>query len=219
MPKFPKRAILVGAYCNTPLRNSPYTIYLCHRRGEYRQMLKIFTKISDKIANPLLKQFMQDQNLRDLFTKREFRITEDFFQRELISGGDDDDIRELEVRFHDGYGEITGKVRKKPLPFDIPFSARLSVQRVDFTPEGKELVLKVDEVKPFSLNWVTARIVGRVPFLTWQEGSIICDLARIPKLAPLFSASVKGIHPLNFVTLRDVTFQPGALVGRVKVVL
>ena len=178
-------------------------------------MMKIF----DKIPNPLLRQFMQDQNLRDLFTKREFRITEEFFQRELVAGGEDDEIRELEVKFHDGYGEITGKVRKKPLPFDITFSARLSVQRVDFTPEGKYLLLKADEVKPFSLDWVTAKIVGRVPFLSWRDGSITCDLARIPKLAPLFGAQVKGIRPLDFVTLRDVTFQPGALVGRVKIVL
>ncbi len=178
-------------------------------------MLKIFNKIS----NPLLRQFMEEQNLRELFTKREFRITEELFQRELVSTGEEDDIRELEIRFHDGYGEITGKVRKRPLPFDISFSARLTLQRVDFTPEGRYLVLKADEVKPFSLDWVTARIVGRVPFLTWQAGSIICDLARIPKLAPLFGASVKGVHPLDFVTLRDVTFQTGALVGRVKIVL
>ncbi len=182
-------------------------------------MMNIFQKVSDKITNPLLKQFMKDQNLRDLFTKREFRITQELFQRELMAPGEEDDIRELEIRFYEGYGEITGKVRKRPLPFDISFSARLTVQRVDFTPEGKYLVLKADEVKPFSLDWVTARIVGRVPFLSWREGSIICDLARIPKLVPLFGATVKGIHPLNFVTLRDVTFQPGALVGRVKIVL
>jgi hypothetical protein len=178
-------------------------------------MLKIF----DKISNPLLKQFMQDQNLRELFTKREFRISDDFFQREIAPGEEDDDIRELEIRFHDGYGEITGKVRKRPLPFDIAFSARLTVARVEFTPEAKYLVLKAEEVKPFSLNWVTAKIVGRIPFLTWQEGNIICDLARVPKLAPLFRASVKGINPMDFVTLRDVTFQPGALVGRVKIVI
>jgi hypothetical protein len=187
--------------------------------GEEHRMLNIFHKISDKIANPLLKQFMGDQNLRELFTKREFRITQEFFQRELGAGGEDDDLRELEIRFHDGYGEITGKVRKRPLPFDIPFSARLTVSRVEFTPEGKYLVLKADEVKPFSLDWVTAKVVGRVPFLAWQEGSVICDLARIPKLAPLFRASVKGIHPMDYVTLRDVTFQQGALVGRVKIVI
>ncbi len=178
-------------------------------------MLKIFNKLS----NPILKQFMQDQNLRDLFMKREFRITEEFFQRELAAGGEDDDIRELEVRFHEGYGEITGKVRKKPLPFDIPFSARLSVQRVEFTPEGKYLVLKADQVKPFSLDWVTARIVGRAPFLSWHEGSITCDLTRVPKLAPLFKRELKGIRPLDFVTLREVAFEPGALVGRVKIVI
>ena len=110
-------------------------------------------------------------------------------------------------------------MRKKPLPFDISFSARLTIQRVDFTPEGKYLVLKADEVKPFSLDWVTAKIVRRVPFLSWQDGCVICDLARIPKLAPLFSAAVKGIRPLDFVTLRDVTFQPGALVGRIRLVI
>jgi len=178
-------------------------------------MMKIF----DKISNPLLKQFMQDQNVRDLLTKREFRITEEFFQRELVAGDEDDEIRELEVRFYEGYGEITGKVRKRPLPFDIPFSARLSVQRVDFTPEGKFLLLKAEEVKPFSLDWVTAKIVGRVPFLSWRDGIITCDLARIPKLAPMFGAEIKGIRPLDFVTLRDVTFQPGALVGRLKIVI
>jgi len=177
------------------------------------------TRIFDKIANPMLKRFMRDQNLHDLFTKREFRITEEFFQRELVSGGEDDDVQELKFRFYDGYGEITGKVRKKPFPFDIPFSARLSVERVEFTPEEKYLILKADEVKPISVGWVTAKIVERIPFLTWRDGGIICDLIKIPKLAPLFAATVKGVSPLDFVTLRDVTFQPGALVGRVKIVI
>lgn len=80
-------------------------------------------------------------------------------------------------------------------------------------------MLKADEVKPFSLDWVTAKIVGRVPFLSWRNGVITCDLERIPKLAQLFAKEVKGSRPLDFVTLRDVTFQPGALVGRVKIVL
>jgi len=60
--------------------------------------------IFDKIPNPLFRQFLQDQNLRDLFTKREFRITEEFFQQELAVGGEEDDIRDIVVRFHDGYG-------------------------------------------------------------------------------------------------------------------
>jgi hypothetical protein len=176
-------------------------------------------KLFDRLTNPLLKQFMQDQNLRELVTKREFRISEEFFRRELVGSGGDEDIREIDVRFYDGYGEITGKVRKKPLPFDIPFSARLSVYRVEFTPEGKSLLLKADEVKPISLDWVTAKIIRKVPFLSWQDGIIRCDLARVPKLAPVFGAEVKGIRPLDFVTIRDVTFQQGALVGRIKLVI
>lgn len=178
-------------------------------------MMKVF----EKLQNPLLRQFMQDQNLRELLTKREFRISEEMFRQELAAGGDDDDIKELDVRFHDGFGEISGKVCKKPLPFEIPFSARLTVERVDFTPEGKFLLLKADEVKPFSLDWATAKIIGRVPFLSWRDGIITCDLERVPKLAPLFAREVKGIKPLDFVTLRDVTFQEGALVGRVKLVI
>ena len=81
------------------------------------------------------------------------------------------------------------------------------------------MVLKADQVKPFSLDWVTARIVGRAPFLSWHEGSITCDLTRVPKLAPLFKRELKGIRPLDFVTLREVAFEPGALVGRVKIVI
>lgn len=177
-------------------------------------MLNIF----DKLQHPLLRQFMQDQNLMDLVAKREFRISEESFRRGLVTGGDDE-IKELDVRFMDGYGEISGKVCKRPLPFDIPFSARLTIERVEFTPEGKHLVLRAEEVKPLSLDWVTAKIIGRVPFLSWQEGSIICDLARVPKLAPIFGTEIKGIRPLDFITLRDVTFQPGAIVGRIKLVI
>ena len=66
---------------------------------------------------------------------------------------------------------------------------------------------------------MTAKIVRRARFLSWRDGGITCDLARIPKLAPLFGVELKGIRPVDFVTLRDVTFQPGALVGRVKIVI
>ena len=101
----------------------------------------------------------------------------------------------------------------------LEFPVTVNCAKIDFTPEGKYLLLKADEVKPFSLDWVTARIVGKVPFLSWKEGIIACDLERVPKLAPLFAASVKGVRPFDFLTLRDVSFQQGALVGRVKIVI
>lgn len=175
--------------------------------------------IFDMLQNPALIELMKDQRLRDLVTRREFRISEEYLHREFISGAMDDEVQELSLRFYDGYGEIAAKVKKRLIPCAIPFSARFSVRSVVFGSYEKKVHLAVEEVKPLDFDWVTKRVVERVPFLSFEEGRVVCDLEKVPRLADLLAKRVKGVKVSDFVTLKELSFRQGEVFGRVGVVL
>ena len=174
--------------------------------------------IFDKLKNPALAAFMQDQNIRELVSRREFRLTEEYFHREFIAAAADDEIHSPELKFYDGYAELRAKIKKKLLP-EIPFSARFVLHGVEFGTMGKRVHLKVEQVKPLDSDWVTKRVVARVPFLSFSDGILTCDLTLVPKLAYLFSYQLKGINVADFITLKKLTIQQGEMVGRVGMVL
>lgn len=175
--------------------------------------------IFETLAGPRTAAFVKDQNLQDLLAKREFRLTDKYLHEQFISGMDDEEVRELELRFYDGCGEISGKVKKRLLPVTIPFSFRFSLNDLIFTRDERAAYLKVEEVRPLDLDWVTRRVVEKVPFLSWSDGMVVCRLDQVPGLASLMEARVKGMKVVDFVTLRDVRLQEGELIGRVGVAL
>ena len=118
-----------------------------------------------------------------------------------------------------GYGEIAGEVKKRLLPFAIPFTARFTVQKVAFTTWEKQVYLQVEQIKPLDLEWVTARLVGKIPFLSCREGVITCDLARVPRLAEFFSYRLKGMLLADMLTVKELSLREGELVGRLGVCL
>lgn len=170
--------------------------------------------IFDKLRHPALTELIRDQRLREVVLKREFRITEGYCQRELIGRNDDDELQGVVLRFCDGYGEIAGEVKKRLLPFAVPFSVRFSIEKVALTAWEKSLYLKVDQVRPLDLDWVTARVVARVPFLSFREGTIICDLAKVPRLADFFEYRLKGMRLADLLTVKELVLREGELVGR-----
>ena len=175
--------------------------------------------IFDLLKNPALLELIKDQRLKEIVTRREVRVSEDYFHREFVSRALDEEIQELSMRFLDGYGEISGKVKKKLLPFSVPFSARFELQRVDFTPKEKIIYLKIEEVKPLDVEWVTRKIVEKIPFLAYGDGVIACNLTQVPKLADFFGYHVKGIKVCDFLTIKELLFKEGELVGRLGICL
>lgn len=175
--------------------------------------------IFETLAGPRIASFVKDQNLQDLLAKREFRLTDRYLHEQFISGMDDEEVRELELRFYDGCGEVSGKVKKKLLPFAIPFSFRFSLSDLVFTRDERAVYLKIEEVRPLDLDWVTRRVVEKIDCLSWNDGTVVCRLDQVPGLAPLLEARVKGLKVVDFVTLRDVRLQEGEVIGRVGVAL
>jgi len=183
----------------------------------------IFDKVKEKIAgrinDPAFLDLVKEQNLKDLLIRREFRVTESYLQREILDKAIDDEILELNIALFDGYGEISGKMKKRLLPFAIPFSATFTIQGMEFSAARKCVFLKLAQVAPIDLDWLTRKVVERIPFLSCMGDLISCDLTRVPRLAELFAYRVKGISIWDFVTLKELGFKRGEIAGRVGVVL
>lgn len=171
-----------------------------------------------KLKNPALAAFLRDQQLPELFRRREFRLTEAFLRREIFSQATDDEILSLDLAVHDGFAEVRGMVKKRFLPA-IPFSFQVRLAGMEFNALGKRLHLTVDQVKPLDLDWVTRRLVERVPFLAYAEDRIMIDLERIPSLAPSLSYRIRGVRVADYFTLRELSLRPGVVVGRLGLLL
>jgi hypothetical protein len=174
--------------------------------------------IFDKLRTPTVAGLLKEQHLMELVTRREFRCTEEYVRREVTPRLADDEIHCLDIAFRDGYGELTCQVKKRLLPA-IPFSARFMVERVACTPWEKRVYLRLEEVKPLDFDWLTRRMVERLPFLSYADGAVVCDLMRIPRLAELFDYRVRGVRVSDFLTIKDLAVRPGLIVGRLGVVL
>ena len=175
--------------------------------------------IFDRIKNPALAELAKDQNLKDLLMRREFRITREYLQREFLGIALDDEMPELSIALFDGYGEITGKMKKRLLPFAIPFSATFRLQGMEFPSARKCVLLKLEQVGPVDIDWLTRKVVKGIPFLSCSGDLVTCDLTKVPRLSALFGYRVKGISPWDFLTLKELNLREGEIVGRVGVVL
>lgn len=174
--------------------------------------------IFSKLRSPAVAGLLKDQHLLEMAIRREFRCSEEYVRREVVPRLADEDIHGLDIAFRDGFGELTGQVKKRFLPA-IPFSARFIVDRVACTPWEKRVYLRLEEVQPLDLDWLTRRMVERLPFLDYDGGIVVCDLMRIPRLAELFAYRVKGVRVCDFLTIKGLDVRPGEIVGRLGVVL
>lgn len=179
----------------------------------------ILDRLRDSIKNPVLIELVKEQSLKDLLIKREFRLSQSYLQREFLSRSQDDEMLDLGIAIFDGYGEFTGKVKKRLLPFPITFSATFTIQGMEFSSARKVVFMKLEKVGPIDLDWLTKKVVERIPFLSCSGDLISCDLTRVPRLAELFAYRVKGINPWDFIALKKLSLQEGEIVGRVGVVL
>ncbi|HJV64827.1 MAG TPA: hypothetical protein VJ550_03740 [Geomonas sp.] len=175
--------------------------------------------ILDRIKNPSLAELVKEQNLKELLLKREFRITQGYLQREFLSQALDDELVELSIGLFEGYGDIAGKIKKRLVPFPLPFSATFTLQGMEFSSARKTVLLKLEKVGPVDVDWLTRKFVERVPFLSCTGDLIVCDLTKVPRLAELFAYRVKGLNPWDLVTLKELKLKEGEIVGRVGVVL
>ena len=173
----------------------------------------------DKLKTNALLELVKDPRVKDLVTRREFRITEEDLRKEFVSRVADEELQELEVVVGEAFLEISGKMKKKLLPFAIPFSARFSLHSLEFSPRGKTVHLRLEELKPVDLDWLTKRLVEKIPFLSFADGLVTVHLVKIPRLTPVLTCQVKGFKPFDHVVLKDLRFVPGEVVGRVGVML
>jgi hypothetical protein len=174
--------------------------------------------ILDRLKNPALTALIHDQRIKELVTRREFRLTEAYLHQEFISQAADEEIHNPLLKCCDGYAELSCEVKKRFLPA-IPFSARFTIHGVEFSSFGKRIYLRVEQVKPLDLEWVTRRMADKVPFLEYGDGLLVCDLTKVPRLANLFACQVKGIKLADFLSLRELAVRDGEVVGRLGVII
>jgi len=176
--------------------------------------------IFDKMKNPVLLELIRDPRLKELVTKREFRLSQEELRRELENQvGGEESLQELALHVGDGFLELSGRVKKWPLPFAIPFAARFSLHSLEFTPRQKAVYLRLDEMKPFDVDALTKKLVEKVGFLSFADGLVTLHLARVPRLAGLLTCHVNGFRPFDHIVLKELTFTPGEVVGRIGVLL
>ncbi len=179
----------------------------------------ILDKLRDKLKNPALAELVKEQSLKDLLVKREFRLSQAYLQREFLDRARDEEIVEFSLALADGYGEIKGRMKKRMLPFAIPFSATFTIQGLEFSAARKCVFLKLEQVTPIDLDWLTKKVVQRIPFLSCMGELITCDLTRVPRMAELFAYRVKGINPWDFIAMKELSLREGEIVGRVGVII
>jgi hypothetical protein len=176
--------------------------------------------IFDKLKGSALLELARDPRLKELVTKREFRVGQEELQRELLKQmAGEEELQELAVTVGEGHLELTGKVKKRMLPFAIPFTARFSLHSLDFSPHTKAVHLRLDEVKPFEVDALTRKLVEKVPFLAFNNGLVTVHLAKVPRLAGLLTSQVRGFRPFDHIILKELHFHSGEVVGRVGVLL
>lgn len=171
-----------------------------------------------KLKNSTFSAFLQDQHLPGLFRRREFRLTEAFLRRELLTQVADEEIPELDLELHDGYAEVRGVIKKRFMP-QLAFSLRLRVVGVEFNAMAKRLHLAVDDVKPLDVDWITRRLVERVSYLNYAAGRISIDLDRMPRLEIPLAYRIKGVRVADFFTIKEIHLRLGEVVGRLGVTL
>jgi hypothetical protein len=176
--------------------------------------------IFDKLKGSALLELVRDPRLHELVTKREFRVGQEELQHELLKqAAGEEELQELAVTIGEGHLELAGKVKKRMLPFAIPFTARFSLHSLDFSPHTKAVHLRLDEVTPFEIDALTRKLVEKVPFLTFNNGLVTVHLGKVPRLAALLNSQVRGFRPFDHIVLKELHFHPGAVVGRVGVLL
>lgn len=180
---------------------------------------KIKGRIQDRLNDPAFMGLVQEQSLRDLLVRREFRIPQEYLQREFLDKALDDELVEFKLTIAHGYGEVSGRFKKRLVPFAIPFSASFTIQGIEFSAARKCVFLKLGPITPLDVDWLTRKVVERIPSLSMMGEVLVCDLNRVPRLAELFAHRVKGISIWDYLTLKELWLKHGEIGGRVGVVL
>ena len=162
--------------------------------------------IFDRLKNSAVVELIRDPRIRDLVIRREFRMSQEELRKELANRADTE-LRELDVTIEEGFLEVSGRIKKKLLPFPIRFSAQFSIHSFEFSPRSKTVCLKVEQLKPVNFDWLTKRVVEKVPFLSFADGLVTVHLGKIPRLAGLLAYHIRGFRPLDHIVLKDLSFR------------
>jgi hypothetical protein len=176
--------------------------------------------IFDTLKKSPLMEMLQDPRLRELVTRREFTISRDELQREILSQtAGEEGLQDLTVQVGEGFLEISGRVKKRMLPFAIPFSASFSLHSLEFSPRSKTVHLKLEELKPFEIDSLTKKLVEKLPFLTFANGLVTIQLEKVPRLAALLGCQIGSFRPFDHIVLKRLSFMEGEVTGSIGVLL
>ncbi len=175
--------------------------------------------ISDILGNAPLWDFIKDQNLREIITRKEFRVTEEYLNRELVTRVGSDKVKELSLKIYDGHAEVTGKLKQWPMPMSVPFLVRFELLGFEFNRNSRFVRLKVDLARPAGGDFFIGKLAEKIAFLTYEKGIATCDLAKVPLLSGLFGYHLKGTPVIDFVTIKELTLNKGEIVGKLGVSL
>ncbi len=175
--------------------------------------------VASLLGNTALLGFIKDQKIREIISKREFRLSEEYLHRELVNRATHEKVSDLALAIYDGYARITGKVKQWPVTVPVPFMVRFAVHGVHFSPDSKNVFLRVEEVRPHGGDLLLGKLSGRIPFITYEKGIVACDLTQVPQLGELFGYRVKGVKVMDYVTVREIELNEGELVARLGVSL
>jgi hypothetical protein len=173
--------------------------------------------IGDFLGNAPFWGFVKDQNIRELLTKREFRISEQYLHREFVSRAESEKVRDLSLKIYNGYAEITGKLRQRLLSVSVTFLARFAMHGYEFNRNSKKVHLKIYGAKPMSGDLLLGELADNIPFLTCEQGIAVCDLTKVPRLSQVFGYHVKGMPVMDFVTIKELRLNEGEIVGKLGV--
>ena len=176
--------------------------------------------IFDKLKQSHLMEMLKDPRLKDLVTRREFSVSQEELQREIVTqAAGEEELQDLSVQVGEGYLEISGRVKKRMLPFAIPFSARFSLHSLEFSPRSKTVHLKLEELKPFEVDSLTRKLVEKLPFLSFADGLVTIHLARVPRLEGLLGSKIGNFRPFDHIVLKKLCFRNGEVAGSIGVLL
>jgi hypothetical protein len=176
--------------------------------------------IFDKLKQSPLLEMLKDPRLKELVTRREFSISREELQREILSQtAQEEELQDLTLLVGEGFLEISGRVKKRMLPFAIPFSARFSLHSLEFSPRSKTVHLKLEELKPFEVDSLTKKLLEKLPFLTFADGLVTIHLEQVPRLAGLLGCRIGSFRPFDHIVLKKLSFQEGEVTGKIGVLL
>ena len=100
-------------------------------------------------------ELVKDPRVRDLVTRREFRISEEDLRKEFVSRVADEELQELDVVIGEGIPGDLRKNEEEAASVPSPVFGALLPAFPGVFPPPQNVHLRLEELKPLDLDWLT----------------------------------------------------------------